>query len=75
EHTERSEAVQGVPLEVDDPLFTEAANILEVNGGSMTQALFFKALHGSGYHLGQASLMLRADKRFAFRGMDVSLVS
>lgn len=55
-------------------LFVDAANILEINGGSMTQVLFFKALMGLGYNQQQASTLLRADERLSFRGMDVSLV-
>ena len=58
----------------EDQLFVDAANILEVNGGSMTQVLFFKALTGEGYNQAQASRLLRADARFSFCGMDVWLV-
>ena len=58
----------------EDQLFIDAANILEVHGGSMEQQAFFNLLYKMGYNLGQASLMLRENKSFSFRGMDVNLV-
>jgi len=74
ERTERSEPVQGYTPGPEDQLFVDAANILEVHGGKMEQQAFFNLLYKMGYNLGQASLMLRENKSFIFRGMDVSLV-
>lgn len=75
ECSEDSEAPQGYIPDQEDQLFIDAANILEVHGGSMEQQALFNLLHRMGYHLGQASLTLRGSPRFVFRGMDVNLVT
>lgn len=62
-------AQEGLPG--DDQLFVDAASLLEINGGSMEQRLFFSALTNIGYNQTQASEVLRGDTRLDFRGMDV----
>ena len=69
------EGAQEAPPGQDDQLFTDASQVLELSGGSMTQTLFFKALTGAGYNQVQVSQRLRADPRLSFRGMDVYLVN
>ncbi len=69
-----SRDVKSAPPSPEPLLFQEARGVLEANDGKMDQTAFFQALTRLGYHQMQASEMLRADPRFAFRGMTVKLV-
>ena len=71
DYSKGSEGVHPVYPVSEDQLFVDASRLLEINGGSMEQRLFFSALTNIGYNQQQARGILRADSRLAFRGMDV----
>lgn len=67
-------SVTTVTVEADDGLVKEAVSILEEAGGSMDQVNLWRILMGLGYNQGQASKILRVQKRFRFQGAFVKLI-